>query len=1042
VSILFIFVSVLGFSQCPTPVSQVVKKVTCFGGSDGRVTFIPNCSDCSVKNSEGGNTTTMSNLKAGVYSAVFTHNESGCSMIMVASVEEPDDVYGSISSSDVTCGGSPNGTATVTPAGGNGTYSYTWNPGSGGAHRTGLSAGTYNVTITSGNCPSERLTTQIGTVPNTLYVTAKSTPENCVGSNDGTLDADAFNGTQPYNYSWSNGSGNEDVNGVGQGNYTINVTDAAGCTASSSVAVGRKSTTNVSSSITGTHVSCFEGSDGSINLSPAGGTQPYTYTWVNSDYVVVTTQDLNNITASKYDVTVSDLNGCTATNTFTVNEPTKLVSSITSKKNVSCYGGNDGEINLTASGGTPTYSYVWVNKQGTYNSTVPDPQNLYAGEYFVTITDSKGCETYNQVEITQPEAPIALEIEETIDVLCFGENTGFIDLVVTGGTPTYSYDWSDGSSDEDADSLIAGFYRVTVTDVLGCFDTISASIYQPQAPLTVTNQITDVLCHGDTTGDIILTPAGGTFPYYYKWENSTFLLSDINKDLISYAADTYVVTITDTNFCFINDTFIITQPPKLYSRLDEVHILCHGDNTGEINTTITGGVPPYTYLWNFGATDEDLLNLYSGFYSVTATDSHACTITDTVTLVQPLYPLSSFHHFDIPTCNGYDDGKLEFNVEGGTYPYDYVWSRGDTVNNIYDITAGLYEVTVTDHHKCILLDSIVVGEPEEISITAKIKAVSCYNARDGIIDLTVEGSWPGYTYDWINSTYEVSADVPDLINYPGDTYFVSVTDSLGCTNSASFDLYEPEILTAELDKKDITCHGDNDGQIEVEVFGGNEGGNFFAWSNSDSTQGILYTTQNVYDLAPDTYTVVISDTAGCDTTYWDVVVEPDPIVFDHKLASQSCRDLIDGWIELFPRGGWGSYYYDWDNGVTIALNDSIAGNTFYTVTVTDFGSCSKDTTIELPLNDAPCLQNIPTAITPEGDGYNDTWIIENVELYPQIEIIVFNKWGRQVFESTGEYIPWDGTYKNSKLPAGTYYYSIKISEESVDKYTGPITIVR
>src|SRR5206468_1480268 len=251
----------------------------------------------------------------------------------------------------------------------------------------------------------------------------------------------------PYSYLWSNEATTQDLSGLAPGTYSVTVTDAKGCTATQSVTIAQPA---AALAVGETHVdvNCFGGSTGAIDLTVRGGTAPYSYLWSNA----ATTQDLADLTAGTYSVTVTDAKGCSATQSVTIAEPAAALAVGETHVDVNCFGGSTGAIDLTVTGGTAPYSYAWSNE-----STTQDLAGLAAGPYSVTVTDAKGCSASQSVTIAQPAAALAVS-DTHVDVNCFGGSTGAIDLTVTGGTAPYTYLWSNSAISEDLSDLVAGSY--------------------------------------------------------------------------------------------------------------------------------------------------------------------------------------------------------------------------------------------------------------------------------------------------------------------------------------------------------------------------------------------------------------------------------------------------------------------------------------------------------------------------------------------------------------------------------------------------------
>lgn len=1033
---IFVILLFVGFSSwaCPT-INISSTDVNCYLGTNGSATasisgpdapFTATWSTGQSTTVANGGTTSISNLPAGVYT-LYVVDQLGCTSTHVVSVEEPSPVSGIISNTaDVSCNGGADGSIDLNPVGGTPSYSYSWSNGSGSQDPSGLSAGNYTVTITDANgCTSNAVTAIIGEPSTPLSSTIAVVDAQCFGENSGAIDLSPSGGTSPYTFAWNNGATSEDLNNVASGSYNVTITDNNGCTSTNSATINQP--TAIQSSLTKVDVLCNGGSDGDINLSVSGGTPSYTFHWANaSSILVATTEDLVNYPASTYFVTITDANGCEHIDNISINEP-PLLTTFLIPTHINCFGDNTGAVQNNVGGGTPPYSYNW-NSGASSQHLINQP----AGNYSVTITDANGCTVSDNTVLTQPDAPLVTTFAVT-NVTCFGFSDGLIDYNVTGGTTPYNFDWNNGQYiTEDLDYVPAGLYNVLVTDDNNCTITNSITITEP--PALVSNTVaTNVLCFADTNGMIDLTVSGGTLPYEYQWGNTSSVLIDTNQDLTNYPANTYYIKIIDSLGCVLFDEDSITQPDELISELIPTHILCHGDTTGAVATTITGGVQPYNFDWNNGQfTIEDLINLPYGGYGLQLLDANGCPLSDSIYLEQPDEPLYAFYDIIRPSCFGYDDGQVSYTVEGGTAPYDYLWSRGDTVLTLFDVVADTLICTTTDDHNCILIDSVIVTQPDQLQIDSVVTDVTCFELSDGVIDVTVSGGTPGYDYSWTNSTYELSVNTEDLINYPADEYIVQVIDSNACEAYRTIIITQPPLLEGELDVQDVTCFGNDDGRIEAFITGGNTGGYFYPWNNGDSTQIID-------SLPPGVYEATVYDTKGCEVYVRGVVHEPEPIVIEHELYPLSCRDIADAAIETNPQGGNGGFTFEWDynNETDADLYDLYSGD--YALTVTDILNCTKDTVITVPVNEQPCLTP-PSAFTPEGDGYNDTWFLENIELYPECVVIIYNKWGRVVFESTGYATPWDGMLNGRPLPPATYYYSIQIIDDAV--YTGPVTIVR
>lgn len=784
-------------------------------------------------------------------------------------------------------------------------------------------------------------------------------------------------------------------------------------------------------SLYSSNVNCFGGSNGSVTASVNNGIGPFTFKWSTgqNNNSTSSTNTLNNLEAGIYSVNVIDNgSGLTAYGMATVTEP-QPISSKLSATDVKCKGEQTGAIVLNVSGGTGSFNYLWSN-----NSPVKNQYNLKAGKYIVTIKENSNPNCYIQDSIEIKEPTFALNynyVKE--DVKCFNGQNALIDLSVYGGTPPYTYDWNNGQfNTEDISKLTASNYKFSVYDANNCHISDSVEITQPTL---ITNNLTgkDVKCFGAKSGEIANTVSGGTPPYSYEWWNSTYKLSFETKDLANIVADQYKVKVTDANNCSTSDSVVISTPTQLFSKISSTDISAYGGTDGAINLTVSGGTKPYSFIWSNGASTEDQMNLGAGKYVVDIIDFNSCSISDSIVLNEPLSALSLQKYSENVSCFGGQNAWAEIYVNGGTQPYHYKWATGDTVPKIYNLSAGSYAVLVTDYNGISVTDSITIEEPTAISANASVVSNKCFGENKGKIDLTVSGGTSPYTYEWRNSDYVLSAKTQDVQNLIADKYTVTVFDSNHCQSSFTFQITEPTIVQINTKATDAPCFGGPNGKIEIEVSGGTTPYNF-SWASGEKTEDLL----NAY---PGRNTVTVTDANGCVYEASDSVGKMDSIEFDYLTTDATCTDRQDGSAKVLNvKGGNGNYSYLWSNGDTINETFGLEEGTI-SIIISDFLGCSKSKEIYIEEINTECI-NIPNAFTPNGDGTNDTWVLRNIDFYPNCVVKVFNRWGKVVFESPIGYPDeWDGTYNGQPLPSGTYYYIFESNKKLAPK-NGMVTIVR
>ena len=554
--------------------------------------------------SPGGQTTQSISVNTnGNYSVTVT-GANGCTASASLSVTVPVAISVAVTSqTNISCNGGTNGSITAAAADGSTPYTYTIagptvnTTGASSGIFTGLKAGAYTVTAKDANNCTATATATL-TEPAALSLSQTHTNVSCNGGNNGSINLTVSGGNTPYSYSWSNGATTEDISGLSAATYTVTVTTADGCTATTSVALTQPVV--LATSETHTNVLCNGASTGAINLTVTGGTSPYTYSWSNG----ATSEDLSAIPAGTYTVTVTDANLCTATRSVTITQPAVLSLSET-HVNVLCNGASTGSIDLSVTGGTSPYSYAWSNGRTTQDIT-----GLAAGTYTVTATAQGGCTATLSVTITQPAVAIAIAETHT-NVSCNGGNNGSIDITASGGTAPYTYAWSGGATSEDRSGLSAGTYTVTVKDANNCTLAKSITVTEPTA-ITLTESHVNVACNGASTGSINLTVSGGTSPYQYLWSNNA-----TSEDLSGIPAGTYSVVVQDANGCLdLLDNISITQPAALAISETHTDIICADASNGAIDITVTGGAQPQTFTENFNtlATTGSSGTLPSGWF--------------------------------------------------------------------------------------------------------------------------------------------------------------------------------------------------------------------------------------------------------------------------------------------------------------------------------------------------------------------------------------------------------------------------------------------
>ena len=702
---------------------------------------------------------------------------------------------------NVSCFGQSNGSIDLTVSGGTSPYTYVWNSGQSTQDIFSLPAGSYSVTVTDANGCTQNLSTTVTQPLAPLSNTAVVSSAACFGQTSGSINLTVNGGTAPYVYSWNNGAFTQDLNNVSAGTYVVNITDNNGCTSSGSYTIGQPA---LPLAISETHqdILCYGTSTGSINLTVSGGTAPYTFNWNNG----VTSEDQANIPAGTYSVTVTDANGCTSATTVTLSQLFAPLSLTQVHTNVACFMGNNGFIDLTVTGGAPNYAYLWSN-----GSITQDIGLLTAGTYSVIVTDLYNCTSNLSVTITQPSTPIVLT-ETHVDNSCSAGTTGSINLSVSGGVGPYTYAWNNGATSQDLLNLQSGNYTVQVTDALGCVATMTAPIADPTNGIAVVGNITNVACFGNGTGAVDITVTGGQPGYTYLWNTGA-----TTQDIAYLVSNTYSVTVSDQSGCQYFISFLVDQPDSALTFTPTVqNVICYGQNTGNIFMNVWGGTPPYTFSWSNGVNTQSNLNLYAGTYSDIIIDANGCSTSYSATVTQPPAPLTPYLQPTHVACFGTNTGSIDLNISGGFPQYSYSWSNGATTQDINNLAAGLYSVTIMDSVGCTASISTNVVQPANgLSLAFANTNVSCIGMNNGSINLTPSFGTAPYSYAWSNG-----ATTQDLNNLFAGTYSVVVTDANGCTASITAQITQPANgLTSSLAHTNVICHNGASGTATASEIG-------------------------------------------------------------------------------------------------------------------------------------------------------------------------------------------------------------------------------
>ncbi|NJN77014.1 MAG: T9SS type B sorting domain-containing protein [Saprospiraceae bacterium] len=615
---------------------------------------------------------------------------------------------------------------------------------------------------------------------------------------------------------------------------------------------------------------------------------------------------------------------------------------------VSCNGGNDGSILITTLLGIAPFTYQWSN-----GGTDSVANNLSAGTYQVMVTDSTGCTSNVNVTITEPPLLITSAFVSSnyngFQISFPGANDGQATVTATGGTTPYTYAWSNGSTTNVANNLVAGTYTVTVTDANGCSDIQMVVLTDPTGyisqvlPLSNYNNFT-VSCFNNNDGIAEVNAVGGTLPYTFLWSNgqTDSVATGLGVGLVT-------VTITDADNTIIIDSLVLIAPPAFNALITLNNpISCNGFTDANITANGSNGGTIYTYLWENNSMINNRNNLGIGNYAVTVTDMNGCSDTTSIWLIEPpvltvsMTQDSIYNGFGV-SCTNASDGNISAIVSGGTATYTYVWNNGQTTASAINVNAGTHNVTVTDANGCIVINSISLNEPTAIAATTIATSdyngyhVSCNNDNDGTATVTVSGGIPNYTYLWNNGQTTISAT-----NLNSGIATVTITDDNACTLIDTIILTEPTpfvistVVTSNYNGADISCFGFNDGSVVANALGGT--GNYVYQWNTVSTDSFAT------NLIAGMYHVTVSDANGCTELDSIIINNPPQLSTVLILTNPVCDGSVNAMA--MTSGGTGNYNYQWNtasNDTLNTINNLFTGT--YTVTILDANNCQIQSSI-------------------------------------------------------------------------------------------------
>ncbi len=786
--------------------------------------------------------------------------------------------------------------AALTRNGGVEPFTYIWSTGATNQKIYPSEAGLYCVTVTDSQGCSGTVCHQY----DWLSLEFEKNHATC-GLDNGSIVVTALNAYTPgVSFLWNNGATTSTITGLSSGIYSVTATYLNCTEIIENIIIN--SSDSISVSIDVVDESCGQ-NNGSISLTPTGSNPYFAYRWSNGEE----SQVITDLAAGTYTVTIIDDNLCEAVRTITVNSLNdfNVTSSVT---HTSC-GLDNGSITVSES---DFYIYQWSNGDTTHTIS-----NLPPGDYTVTVTSDAGCEA---IVTNTIDSSGQIEILTDIKHTSCGLNNGSITANPINGQG-YSFLWSTGDTIQTISNLEAGEYTVTVSAAGGCSEEQTITVNESSSEIEAEFDVAHTSC-GLNDGTITANPLAGT-DFTYLWSNG-----DSTQTITELEPGGYTVTISAVGGCADTFSIEINSSNQLIVTNEVTQPQC-SETTGSIVAEPDNGTS-FTYIWSTGDTTQTITDLEPGEYTVIVTNEEGCTASATSTIVKSKTLTLSVLTFE-ETCDGCNDASLTALADGNA-PYTYEWSNGATTQSIDELEPGVYFVTVTDDIGCLKTEVAVINRLgcEVPTIESKVTDASCHG-ENGTVSVEVTGGIAPYNYDW--SSGENNSD----IEVPAGTYYVIVTDSLECIAYTAVDIDQPEAIIAQTNVTDEVCYGDENGAIEVEVTG-----DFppytYEWSHG-ATDGTLK------ELAPDAYTVTITDANGCTTTVSVKVQGAEPINVPVNGDFFVCYGA-EGSLEVAEEFA----QYEWSGGETTqTITWTESGD--YTVTVTDNQGCTGTTTVTTTVNE-------------------------------------------------------------------------------------------
>ena len=962
-------------------VSTTKTEPSCNGGT-GSITVTASGGTGALRFSKDNGATYSTGTSPYTFSAVTPSNyqikvkdANDCeSAATSVSINQPPPL--SITSTDntiVTCFDGNDGSITVTASGGTGALQFSKDNGvnytSGTSPYTfsGLTAGTYALKVKdASNCETMTTSVTVSEPAEVIVTLVQKIDIKCKGDATGEIEVDAEGGRIPGDYHHFTISGSSVSNddgiftGLKAGNYTITATDDYGCEGTINVTLTEPTDPLSIGSVSTTAATCATGGTVSVT-GTSGGTSPYSFALSAS--LTNTTGSFTNVAAGGYTLTVTDANNCTTTQSVTVSGSDVSAISINSQTNIVCKGAATGSFAFSVSGGTGAYTVLVKNAaNSTMTGTGSNPYtyaNLAAGTYTISVTDAASCSTSQSVILTEPTTLLTPAIDDKTTAGCTPAFNATAMLSATGGVSPYTFELNGTTNSTGSfTNLLAGNYTATVTDNLGCEQTINLDILSSPAVTAISETHTNITCNNANDGTITWTPTGGTTPFTFTITGGA---SNATGSFTGLSAGTYSLTYTDAKGCKAAGTpasvTIVNPDPLSIDNVSTTPATCGGGGT--VSATASGGTGTYTFALtpSLSNTTGNFTNLAAGNYILTVTDAKNCSTTANLIVGSSTAPSIKIGSQTDIACYGGSTGLFTFSISGGTGAYTVSVKDGsnNTVSysgsNPYTVSilaAGTYTISVTDAATCSATQTVTLTQPSTpLSITTTSKTnVTANGGTDGTITVTASGGTGALQFSKDNGVNYVAGTSPFIFNsLAANTYQIKVKDANNCETAAtSVTVSEPDALSFTTSQVNILCNGATTGSITITPSGGVSP---YTYSKDDGANYSTGTSPFTFSsLAANTYKIKVKDANNIETNATSVVItEPTPLSITMTSKTDvACNGGNNGSITVTASGGTGALQFSKDDGANYTAGtspftfNSLTANT-YKIKVKDANNC-------------------------------------------------------------------------------------------------------